>query len=603
MQEINPIIGLDKIHRSLLVGLQEESQRNPQLGATSVLSNSSDAPLRSVQDLDKRIEFAEQSLKEAYLLLISHVTAAKRRRNALLPISKLPTEILGAILEMTYDLDSCQERSTDQRPSHTEHLLTFAAVSSQFFSAVMGTATLWAVADWRCSPSQVKRCLERSRGALLAVKYHSRGESTTKRTMVPTRGVDSLISEHIARWRDADLVLDSEKDLKTLSKWAAPQLRRIAIDYIDIDETLGKPIHLFGGNAPNLTIIDLRGIHVHWEWDPNMIANLRSLVLQGVLISKASVGSFLSSIQSFSTLQKLVIRHVQLDDAADLIPVSPSWLNSLKELEIRGVAKDVFRYLLGTIRAPHVQNVTVDSPFYWDTEDWGQLLLRYLDNSILQDVEQALHVELSFSDRGARISLFTGLGPPLVLNLDGDEVNPDAMEWLLENIVADRKRSTLGIRLSGNYPATARNIGPLWLRLHGVTKLELESNGHGPPIPPAFFSRPTSMAGEEQWVWPRLTSVIVNGRGWESAGQDILAIVKGRLAGSSVACETEDAGEHKDRGRPAPIQTVHMPNIMCLSESTAGQLKNLVPDIRLPEEILSPFIQLETPYYSSHETP
>ncbi|KAG8922960.1 hypothetical protein FRC00_006807, partial [Tulasnella sp. 408] len=172
------------------------------------------------------------------------------------------------------------------------------------------------------------------------------------RTISPTWWFDTLISEHIARWRDAELVVNSE-ELESLCERAAPQLRSIVIN--NWYETHGKPVHLFRGNAPKLRVIDLTGIHSHWEWDPSMIMNLRSIALRDVLISKGSVGSFLSMIQSPLMLEKLVICKLRLEGAVDLTPVSPSWLYSLKELGVTGLSYDILRYLFGTIRAPNIQ--------------------------------------------------------------------------------------------------------------------------------------------------------------------------------------------------------------------------------------------------------
>ncbi|KAG8893028.1 hypothetical protein FRC00_011178, partial [Tulasnella sp. 408] len=368
MQERTPVLGPHETRQRLLRGLLRESQRNPQLGLTSLLSNSSDTPLSCFQDLDKNLEFAEQSLKEAYHSFIPSITAAKRRRNALLPIFKLPTKVLGGILEMTLDLDLGQDYTKHETLSHVEYLLTLAAVSSKFFSVVMGTAPLWAVVDSRCSPSQVKKCLERSQGASIVVRYSSIGNSWSERTLAPTWWVDSLISEHAARWRDAELAAHSQGELERLSELAVPQLERIALYYGCIPHA--KPVHLFGGNAPKLRIIDLHGIHIHWEWDLSTIANLRSLALRYVKISKASVGSFLSAIQSSLMLQKLIIRQVHLDGTIEVTPVSPSWLYNLEEFKIRGVDPDVFRYLFGAIRAPNVQTAAVDCPRKGDIEDW-----------------------------------------------------------------------------------------------------------------------------------------------------------------------------------------------------------------------------------------
>ncbi|KIO22254.1 hypothetical protein M407DRAFT_10013 [Tulasnella calospora MUT 4182] len=551
---------------------------------------------REFGDLDKRIEFAEQSLKEAYLLLISHVTAANRQRNALLPIFKLPTEILGTILEMTCDLDTIasQIRFADQEPNHVEHLLNLGAVSSRFLSVVIGTAALWAVADWRCSPSQVKRCLERSRGALITVEYDWRAAFIGSRTMVPTWWVDSFISEHIARWREVDLVFGSESlpdVVALLSGGAAPLLRMVVVYWVESRETVGKAIHLFGGNAPNLTIIDLRGIHVHWEWDPNIIANLRSLVLCGVLISKASVGSFLSLIQS-SMLEKLAIRRLRLDGTADLTPVSPSWLNRLKEISIMDVHYDVFRYFFGTIRAPHIQSAAVH--FLHDlqvgTKDWGQLLLHCL-SSIPQNVEQALHIELYFDYGAVQISLLSDVGPPVLVNLRAGRTVPDlaTIDWVIESILVYRKRSTFSVRFSGYPEEYIREILPSLLRLTDVTGVELElaasaewALSAGWTAGPWFLSCPVPKASGKQWLWPELTNVTVHGRGWEGVGDYILLIVKGRLEASSSSCDWDATCENEEQGRPVPIQSVRIKDVLGLPRSEAEQLENLVQDIELP---------------------
>ncbi|KAG9046481.1 hypothetical protein FS837_004324 [Tulasnella sp. UAMH 9824] len=595
MHETTSTTAFDEIYRSFLASLQEETQRNPQLGAASVISNYSGTPLCSVQDLDEFISSVEQSLEEAYLRLTSHVAAAKRRRNALLPISKLPTEILGGILELTCDLEPGEECSTGQKLSHIEYLLTLTAVSSQFLSVAMATPTLWTVADGRCSPSQVKKCLERSRGRLITVKYSSIYGPKSDRTIVPTWWFDTLISEHIARWRDAELVVDSE-ELESLCELAAPQLRRIVIKHLY--ETHGKPVHLFRGNAPKLRVIDLTGIHSHWEWDRSMIMNLRSIALRDVLISRASVGSFLSVIQSSLMLEKLVIFKLQLEGAVDLTPVFPSWLYSLKELGITMVSYDVLGYFLGTIRAPNIQTVAVDPPCPWNTEEWGQLLLGCLDNSILQHINQAQHIELSFDHRAVQICLSLAEGPPVLFGLDGQSARLGvvAVDWVLENILVYRKRSTFSVRFASYIEVYIRDILPSLLRLQDVTGLELDLDvppGCSPD--PWFLSCPVSGAGGKQWLWPRLTTVTVRGQGWDGVGDYILPIVKSRLEASSASCDWKPTRECGKGGRPALIHSVWIKDLSWLSKSTATQLKNLVSNIELPspEQLIVPVADTE----------
>ncbi|KAG8928165.1 hypothetical protein FRC01_006375 [Tulasnella sp. 417] len=601
MNEPTPTDGLNDIRKSLLAGLHDESERNPQFGVAFVASNASKTPLSTVEDLDKRIDFAGQRLEDAYLRLLSHVATAKKRRNTFLPISKLPVEILGAIFEMTCDIEQVQKWSVmKQRPNHVEHLRNLAAVSSQFSSVVMGTATLWAVADCRCSPSQVNMCLKKSQGASIAVKHNWRGEYKITNDRFATGWFDSLISEHVARWRDAELFFNSSKGLEMLPKEAAPQLQRIVVDTEYI--SFGEPIHLFGGKAPNLRILDLTRIHLHWEWDPGMIVNLRSLVLRDITISEATTRSFLSVIQLSSMLEKLVICDVRLGHTVNLTPGSPSRLDSLKEIAITRVPWDVSRYFIGTIQAPHVQSTTVE---FWDQgkiEDWGQLIVSCLDNSILHHVEQALQIELHLSNRAARMSLFKDLGPPVLLNLVGPDLDPDSIGWLLENIVARRKQPTFSIRLS-NYELIdhehVQKIVPHLLRLQDVTKLEIESEGWEPLLEPSLLSRPVSETGQEHWLWPRLNSLTVTGSGWEGAAQDVLDIVEGRLEGPSLFGDVEDAAadEHERPSRPARIQTVNMPRIDCFSKATADQLNNLVRECQLPPE--PPIAEPQTAYSST----
>ncbi|KAG8928166.1 hypothetical protein FRC01_006376 [Tulasnella sp. 417] len=585
MNDITPTNRLNEIHQSLLADLQEGSEHDPHFGVTSVTSNPSVAPLRTIQDLDQCIKIAEQSLEKAYLRLLSPLTTAKRRRNTTFsPIFKLPVEILGAIFEMTCDIEPVQ--NAGQRPNHVEHLHNLVAVSWQIFSVVMGTPTLWAVADWRCSLSQVKMCLEKSRGASIAVKYDWRDEQTSRNNGVPIGWLDSLLAKHAPRWRDAELFINTSGKLDMLPKVAAPRLRRIVVN-TDI-LPFGEPIHLFGGNTPKLRVIDLTGIHVHWEWDPGMIANLRSLVLQRCQISEATARSFLSVIE-LSMLEEMVIRNVYFGDTVDLTTVSESfsWFYSLKKMEITRVPCEVSRHFIETIRAPHVQSATVQLLVQGGIEDWGQRVLRCLDNSILHHVEHALHIELYFSTRAGHISLFKDLGPPVVLGLQGLDLNPDAIGWLLDNIVARRKQPTLSVRLS-SYDLvdqeTMREILPHFLRLRDVSELELETHGYPPILEPQLLSRPVSDAGEEEWLWPRLSSVIVSGSGWARADQDVLAIVKGRLEGSSMIGDLEDAApdEHERRSRPARIQTLNMPEIGYFSKAVMEQLEDLVPDCQLP---------------------
>ncbi|KAG9046480.1 hypothetical protein FS837_004323 [Tulasnella sp. UAMH 9824] len=445
----------------------------------------------------------------------------------------------------------------------------------------MNTATLWAMADWRCSPSQLEMCLERSQNASIAVRCYLRGDKFWRSINASNSkwDLDGAISEHISRWRDAEFFVHSSQDLENVSELAAPQLQRLAVNCRA--QQPYDAIHLFGGKAPNLKIIDLHRIYIHWEWDPVMIANLRSMELHEVRVSEASVGCFLSMIQSSDSLEKLTICLLRLDGAADQTRVSPSWFNRLKEIEIMKVAPDVLHYLLGTIRAPHVRNIAVDFPYGWK-EDWGQLLLHCVDYSIIQHVKQAQHIELWINLQNTQIALSSDLGPPVSFGLTGDDLDPVALKWMLDNVLVHRNRSTLRVRFSTNMGEALQDILPSLLQLHDVDAAELEMTGLSTSWSccPQFLGHPVFEAGRDEWVWPRLTSLTVRGRGWMGAGGDILAIVKARLEASSGAFDT--AGGHEEQVRPAAIQTLRIKDLSVITLLTVRQLENLVPDIRFP---------------------
>lgn len=487
---------------------------------------------------------------------------------------------------MVFDMNSSWDYSTKEGQSHVERLLAVGAVSSRFFSTIMDTATLWAVADWRCSPSQLERCLERSQNASIAVRCFLRGDKFWRslNTSDSKWDLDGTISKHISRWRDAEFFVHSSEDLEDLSDHAAPQLQRLAVNCRM--QPYDYASHVFGGKAPNLRIIELHRMYIHWEWDPGMIANLRSMELHEVRVSEASVGCFLSMIQSSNSLEKLVICNLWLDGTVDRTKLSPSYFYSLKEMGIAKVAPDVLHYLLGTIRAPNVRNTEIDFSCYCEwKEDWGQQLLRCVDHSILQHVKQAQHIELQVNLQNAQIALFSDLGPPVNFGLAGNDLDPLALRWMLDNVLAHRNRSTLSVRLSTNMGEVLQEILPFLLQLHDVGAAELDFTGLSTSWSscPKFLGHPVSETGRGEWVWPRLTSLTVRGPGWVGAGGDILAIVKARLEASSRSFDLEDTeGGHQEEGRPASIQTLRIKDLPVITTSVARQLENLVPDIQLP---------------------
>ncbi|KAG8898427.1 hypothetical protein FRC01_010920 [Tulasnella sp. 417] len=452
----------------------------------------------------------------------------------------------------------------------------------------MDTATLWAIADWRCSPDQVKTYLKRSKDSLIKVKYDSISMTCLRnRDSKNLWWEDSPILEHMARWGDVELALDFEAELEGLCGLAAPELRKLAIDYRS--GPLSKPVHLFEGNTPKLRTMDLRGVHLHWEWDAAMIANLRSLALQGVQISKASTQSFLSVVRSAPMLEELILRNLQLDSDANLRPASPSNLNlhSLKELCITDVSYDIFRYFFGTIRAPNVKKVALDLPSFWNVEGWSKLLLGCLDNALLKLVGEARRLELYFDHRTFQMSGIPDVGPPSLFRLEWESLRLplEAVEWVLKNILVYRKWPTLTVRFSGCMETYIQNILPSLFWLEDVTAVELELDVPFEYSPDHSFLSCRSVsvtdrpAAGKQWLWPNLTTVTINGQGWVGAGDYMLSIVNSRRQASSDPNDLNSIGVSR---KVVPIQRVRIKDLSKLSESAAEQLQSLVPDIQLP---------------------
>ncbi|KAG9035926.1 hypothetical protein FS837_001794 [Tulasnella sp. UAMH 9824] len=215
-----------------------------------------------------------------------------QRRNALLPIARLPPEVIIQILH---------EVVHDDWSDVPMVLRALILVSREWRALVEETPSLWChiiLSRSYAGPSYLVTALKRSQNLLLTINYHY--QFTTNITPEFFLGE---ICKHMQRWRSVKLSLDGHLEDFSLLNGALPEhLERFEID---IHINLGLPLSLFGNRRPPIfRYIRLGGCTVNW--DSVLFKNLKSLDIGSSYPGEGpSIAQLLGALQHCPELERL----------------------------------------------------------------------------------------------------------------------------------------------------------------------------------------------------------------------------------------------------------------------------------------------------------
>ncbi|KAG8990294.1 hypothetical protein FRB90_001829 [Tulasnella sp. 427] len=120
---------------------------------------------RFLDNANHNISALESTLEVVRDEVKAKITIAKRRRNALLPISRIPKELLANILCIALDISPFPRF----KPEHVRQLQNLASVCSAWLDLVRSTPTLWSVLESNSSLDLLHTVIRKSKSGPLHI--------------------------------------------------------------------------------------------------------------------------------------------------------------------------------------------------------------------------------------------------------------------------------------------------------------------------------------------------------------------------------------------------------------------------------------------------
>ncbi|KAG8914202.1 hypothetical protein FRC00_000578 [Tulasnella sp. 408] len=224
--------------------------------------------------------------------LLENVVTTQRRRNDLLPIQRLPPEVLSTIISHAL--------AEVESYNHQQRLIQLSTVSSWWRSVALETPSLWSVIDSNDADWVVSLALERSKDAPLTVVSQEGCHTTTLSGRCacrhPTLGPDDffeLVSPHTTRWGSVSLRqlgygLRSIEWLGQNKIQLSRRLQQLTLCWTQSPST-ETPVTGFSGPAEGLQELTLRNLHVSRADIIHILSSshrMTSLNLESLLVSE-----------------------------------------------------------------------------------------------------------------------------------------------------------------------------------------------------------------------------------------------------------------------------------------------------------------------------
>ncbi|KAG9027678.1 hypothetical protein FS837_004191 [Tulasnella sp. UAMH 9824] len=301
-----------------------------------------------VNALGKTIEAISDALK----LHRSHFAT---RRNSLVPLGRLPVEILSAIF-----LFVLSDNYEDLR-LRFKHLFRLRGVSKTFRSIINHTPPLWTSIPSNCPLPVVSEALFRSKNFPIMV-YGQEEMDDTGEIVLPTNNdfLEAVI-DHVDRWQGLHLTFSSTAALQNALIKPAPRLKELSL-VVSVGENdadvAGTHVEIFGGQVGQLDRLHLSSVPVRWD----------SVIFKGLewlAVDNSSGHLDPSSEEILQTLSYSPnLRVLDLGNLhSDSIPASSGWplvrLNDLEEITLFYVHSSIIDTILSHIIAPSCRIIRV----------------------------------------------------------------------------------------------------------------------------------------------------------------------------------------------------------------------------------------------------
>ncbi|KIY47702.1 hypothetical protein FISHEDRAFT_59435 [Fistulina hepatica ATCC 64428] len=294
-----------------------------------------------------QISFLDKTLSEAIPLL-------RRHRNKLVPLLRLPPELLARIIShlQVYYYPSLRPHTTGRNPyawllaTHTCYVMRQAALAY---------GPLWATLDFHLAqPEAARTFLARSSQAPLTIYYNPRGVTLSADDV---SFFADLEQSHADRIHALHVVCCGALPERfwSLVQYAAPSLKEFSVETCQAPDDGPRPV-LFANNTPSLRKLVLRDVLPL----SNHIVGLTHLVLRGQpYTSRYTLEELLDILEGCPDLEELVVvqSRTRADTELTTIPAAPRHpvidLPRLKRMELGDwESPRVMRSFLDNLRIP-----------------------------------------------------------------------------------------------------------------------------------------------------------------------------------------------------------------------------------------------------------
>ncbi|KAG8949909.1 hypothetical protein FRC04_008212 [Tulasnella sp. 424] len=254
---------------------------------------------RFLDDANHKLDSMVPTLKA-----IRRIIAARRQRNNLLPISRLPPELLVNIFHVTLETHlTCGIT----KPPYLNRLKALASVSSTWLALVRSTPSLWAVLESSCSLSFLPIVIRNSKSSLLNIRLEWEAHGFQHRTNKDKEHHQKFLQavfvpSLIERWSSVYIDLPPDTGpIKQLIESSFPNLRSVHFGQALWGWKQG-PVNLLGGDTGRLEEFRIKSIPV--QWDNAKLTGLRLLDLKWEApTSSAKLLSLLAASPSLESLK------------------------------------------------------------------------------------------------------------------------------------------------------------------------------------------------------------------------------------------------------------------------------------------------------------
>lgn len=475
--------------------------------------------------------------------LDSHIVAARQKRNGLVPIFRLPEEVLVNIFHISLESHlTCG--ITD--PPYLDRLKKLASVCSSWLTLVRSTPSLWAVLEASCPITFLPVVLRNSKSSLLNIRSEWGSNALGLTTDDHRKFLQAVIEPALTeRWSSVYIDLPHETGpIKKIMEGSFPNLRSVYFGPATWRWQQG-PVNLLGGDTGRLKELRLKGVPL--QWDAISLSGLRLLELK--LKAPDSSAKLLDLLAAAPSLESLTLTGLPRTSHSIQYNLNIIDLPHLKDLVLVDNEVDSIIPLLQSIRVPTLNKLRITySSYNQGYRGCGNDFVSALSalghiKSVLQSAaDSATNLDLAV---GRNIQCIAKRGSEVCLEINLFKTRSSkVLECISEAVKLDPKatfKRDTELTLNPDWDSSKNTTEflPVMEWFGDITELVLNDDDTSTEVL-KWLSERVVEGDEVGWRYPRLRKLSICGR---ARSQDVIDFAVKRYGGSKG-----DGGVAHERG-------------------------------------------------------